>query len=426
MPILRVRGAGEAQKGITMRITRWPLFAALLLMGATPAFAGFGSKGDWEIGGFGGYGMLDSYGTFEPKNDLFYGGRLGYFISRHLSLEATAQFLPTETPGPLPERAFKINSYRGNAVFNFAVDSKFRPFLTAGGGYENTDIEGFDNSSNFAWNAGGGFRVFLNRRFALRADGRINSPRIDILDQTQNNYEAGLGLSVYFGGEEPEEAPIETTPPTNQPPQISCVTDRAEVMPGENVTITATATDPEGGPITYNWSTSAGSVSGAGTTATLSFDGTTAPSTATVMVQATDDHGNTASSECAVRLVEPARPAEAVSCMAGGFSRNASRLTNVDKACLDDVATRLKSDPRAKVVVIGHADTRETSASRVGDQRASAVRDYLVSTGIERSRITTRSSGSDQLMDTGTDATAQARNRRVVVWFVPEGATLPE
>ena len=28
--------------------------------------------------------------------------------------------------------------------------------------------------------------------------------------------------------------------------------------------------------------------------------------------------------------------------MAGGFPRNLARLTNVDKACLDDVATRLR------------------------------------------------------------------------------------
>ena len=118
---------------------------------------------------------------------------------------------------------------------------------------------------------------------------------------------------------------------------------------------------------------------------------------------------------------------QAVSCVAGGFPRNLARLNNVDKACLDDVASRLRSDPRARVIVVGHADSQERFPEVIARRRAEAVRDYLVKErGVDESRITTRSAAATRPLDSGTDASARARNRRVEVWFVPEGATVPE
>jgi len=116
-----------------------------------------------------------------------------------------------------------------------------------------------------------------------------------------------------------------------------------------------------------------------------------------------------------------------VTCTSGGFPRNLARLNNVDKACLDDVASRLRTDPRARVIVVGHADSQERYPDVIARRRAEAVKDYLVKErGIEESRITTRSAGATKPLDTGTDAAARARNRRVDVIFVPEGATVPE
>ena len=162
------------------------------------------------------------------------------------------------------------------------------------------------------------------------------------------------------------------------------------------------------------WTTSAGRVTGTGTSATLDFTGVTAPSSATVTVRATDASGNSATSDCSVRLAQAQVKAEAVSCIAGGFPNNRARLNNVDKACLDDVAQRLSADPRARVIVVGSADATETAG--VGQQRADAVRDYLVNERrIEVARIESR---------VGTGTSAQA-GRQVTVWFVPEGATAP-
>ena len=120
-----------------MRIEKWALVAALVLS-ASPALAANGAKGDWELGGFGGHGWLDDYRTIRPRNDLLYGARLGYFLSPQLSLEVSAQRLPTDTR-TVPSHSMNINSYRGNALFSLVPGSRWQPFLTAGGGYENTD-----------------------------------------------------------------------------------------------------------------------------------------------------------------------------------------------------------------------------------------------------------------------------------------------
>jgi outer membrane beta-barrel protein len=423
-----------------MRMIMLALVAVLLvaagsLVAAGPAFAG-GDKGSLELGIYGGYGWPDDYSIYHPKKHLLYGARLGYFFSEHWDLEASAQRLPTKTEFDalgVENVDVHMDALRLNLLYNFGeADHSFRPFLTVGAGDEKFKAENFGEACHFGWNAGAGFRLFLSPHFNLRADGRYVSTKLDDDEifagdhNSQHNVEAMLGLGLMFGGhrhkEHVEEVHTEQPPPPNQPPTASCAADRAEILPGETVGLHVTASDPENDPLTYEWTATGGHVTGNGTTATLDFTGATPPANATITVHVTDNHGNTVSSDCAVRLLEPVKPAEAVSCIAGGFPVNLSRISNVDKACLDDVASRLGSDPRARVIVIGHSDKRETSRG-VGQRRAEAVRDYLVKErSIDGSRITLR----DAVVDTGADATARAGNRRVEVWFVPEGATEPK
>src|SRR5207247_1313761 len=94
---------------------------------------------------------------------------------------------------------------------------------------------------------------------------------------------------------------------------------------------------------------------------------------------------------------------------------------------LDDVASRLKRDPRSRVIVIGHADSKERYPQVVGRKRAEAVKAYLVKNqGVDEARITVRSAAATKPLDTGTTAAARARNRRVEIIFVPEGAVAPD
>jgi len=413
-----------------MRRTVLSLVAVMIAV-AGPVFASGGQKGDWELGGFGGYTWTDDYRIFHPKDGPMAGARLGYFITSKVNMEVAAQrvFTKTDFDDPLVEnRDVKLDALRLNLLYNFAPGSRFRPFLSAGGGRQKTNIEGYGKSTDWGWNGGAGFRVFLTPKVNFRVDGRASGARVgEPVSEKVRNVEGTAGLSVVFGGRgEAEPVPEAPPPVSNQPPQVSCTTDRSEILPGESVGVSASASDPEGEPLTYSWSTTAGHVTGTGSSATLDFTGATPPASATVTVRVSDSHGNSATSECAVSLVEPVRQAEAVSCLAGGFPRNLSRLTNVDKACLDDMAQRLKADPRARVIVIGHADSHEKSANAMAKKRADAIEDYLEQAGIESSRITTRSAGASKPLDAGSDPLAQARNRRCEVWFVPEGAKEPE
>jgi len=118
---------------------------------------------------------------------------------------------------------------------------------------------------------------------------------------------------------------------------------------------------------------------------------------------------------------------QTVTCTSGGFPRNLARLNNVDKACLDDVATRLRQDPKSRVVIVGHADSQERYPEVIGRTRAEAVKAYLVKErGVDESRVIAKSAGATRPLDTGTSAAARAKNRRVELVFVPEGATPPE
>jgi outer membrane protein OmpA-like peptidoglycan-associated protein len=217
-------------------------------------------------------------------------------------------------------------------------------------------------------------------------------------------------------------------PPANRPPTVSLNCLKDSLLAGESTDCRATAADPDGDNLTYSWSASAGRVTGSGPDARLDTTGLSCGTTITVTVSVSDGRGGTASATDTVRVICPEKPKpEAVTCTSGGFPRNLARLNNVDKACLDDVASRLRQDPRSRVVIVGHADKGERNANVVARRRAEAVKAYLVKErGIEEARVTAREVGATKPLDTGTSAMARAKNRRVDVIFVPEGATVPE
>lgn len=100
------------------------------------------------------------------------------------------------------------------------------------------------------------------------------------------------------------------------------------------------------------------------------------------------------------------------------FEAGSARLTNIAKAILDDVALRMRQEPRATAVVIGYTDNREaTGPNRDLDRRrAQAVRDYLVSRhNVDPSRITIEARGTSDPVGDNATAEGRLRNRRVVI-----------
>ncbi|MGH9828858.1 MAG: OmpA family protein, partial [Blastocatellia bacterium] len=214
-----------------------------------------------------------------------------------------------------------------------------------------------------------------------------------------------------------------TEPPC---PTVTCevTANPTQVMVGEKVTLTANGHGE--GTLSYTWSTSAGTLSSTtGSEVTLDTTGTDGTITVTVNV-ATDkkrcDEGCPGSScnttvtvgQAPVTPVAPVQP-----CGPLYFPFNSARINNEHKACLDEVALKMQQDPRSSVVIDGDRDTKE----RVGISltRANNARDYLVNEkGIDAARITVRNYG-DTCPDPSGDS---ALNRRVVLWFLPDGAKM--
>lgn len=96
------------------------------------------------------------------------------------------------------------------------------------------------------------------------------------------------------------------------------------------------------------------------------------------------------------------------------FELDKSDLTREGRDRLSSNARLLKATSGAKIVVEGHCDERGTSEYNLGlgERRARAVRNYLVSLGVPDSRIETVSYGEEKPFAAGHDESAWKENRR--------------
>lgn len=89
-------------------------------------------------------------------------------------------------------------------------------------------------------------------------------------------------------------------------------------------------------------------------------------------------------------------------------------LTSQALQTLADNARVLKAYPEARIVIEGHCDERGTVEYNLalGDKRAKAAKDYLVSLGVDPAQISTISYGKEQPVDPRHTEEAWAQNRR--------------
>ena len=91
-----------------------------------------------------------------------------------------------------------------------------------------------------------------------------------------------------------------------------------------------------------------------------------------------------------------------------------SNVRPADKGTLDENAKWLQSNQSALLLIEGHTDERGTNEYNLalGERRAKATRDYLVSVGIDAGRITVISYGEERPVCTDKTEACWAKNRR--------------
>lgn len=203
-----------------------------------------------------------------------------------------------------------------------------------------------------------------------------------------------------------------------EPPSVSCTANPSTVQPGGSSTISATGMSPQSRPLTYSYSASAGSVNGAGNSATLSTSGAS-PGTVTVTCNVVDDKGQTATATTNVTVEAPPPPPapspEQVrleqrlalhSVFFPTAQPNAAHpeggLVESQQGILRALATDFKSylafKSDARITLTGHANVRGSVEynQALTQRRVNRVKNFLVEMGVPESAVDTQAVGKEQ------------------------------
>ena len=98
------------------------------------------------------------------------------------------------------------------------------------------------------------------------------------------------------------------------------------------------------------------------------------------------------------------------------FATNKSTLTTASRATLRKQATYLRKNKNLNVTIEGHADERGTREYNLalGERRANAVKDYLMTYGISGKRVSVISYGKEKPVNPASTPLAWSQNRRSV------------
>lgn len=98
------------------------------------------------------------------------------------------------------------------------------------------------------------------------------------------------------------------------------------------------------------------------------------------------------------------------------FAYNSSVVDSEGQSTLDRQAAWLKEYSTVNIVLEGHADERGTREYNIalGERRATAAKNYLVSQGVAASRISTVSFGKERPAIVGNEEVSWSQNRRAV------------
>jgi len=191
--------------------------------------------------------------------------------------------------------------------------------------------------------------------------------------------------------------------------------DPCTVQVGQSATVTATAQDSIGCAVTYRWTAPSGTFANPTNRQTLWTAGQQdgmVPVTVTVTCP-TDN--KTASDTVTIAVTRPAPKVYTFEDVHFDFDRYSLRpeATRV----LDEAVTALREDATLRIQVEGHTCNIGTAEYNLalGDRRANAVKDYLVSRGVTADRLSTVSYGEERPKYDNAREETRRLNRRAAL-----------
>ena len=260
-------------------------------------------------------------------------------------------------------------------------------------------------------------------------------------------------------------APYSMTVNPAPPLTVTISADKTTLKAGETARLTAQASENAySGPLTYTWKTNAGTTQGTGSSVTfvsssVNFDPANVfkpeSRAATITATVTDQRGRTATSDPV--QINVSKDPQAMRLDDLVYGKGSARVNNCAKRILiDELQALMNNNPDVEVLLIGHTDAAEPTKGAKGrvlnldKQRVyNAAAVLTAGTGVcakcDLSRIKVAYAGTEQSSDfrsgfCGTSTRqksderkadeiaaddAAAKNRRVEIWIVPKGVTMP-
>ncbi len=208
-------------------------------------------------------------------------------------------------------------------------------------------------------------------------------------------------------------------------PNLDLTASATSVDAGEKINLSTTGVTGgrNYGAVRYEWTSSAGIISGNGLSATLDTTSVAPGSTIAITVRANSENGNCSaigSTRVSVKTPPPPPPPPPTYNEIGQCSTFKPNIARVDNACKEILQNRvipaLMADPTARLVIDGYRADNERPAN-LDLQRAKNTRDRLadgsLGQAIDVNRISVRPGG------------VSAEGGHVKIYFVPSGAADP-
>jgi peptidoglycan-associated lipoprotein len=183
---------------------------------------------------------------------------------------------------------------------------------------------------------------------------------------------------------------------------------------GRTSTVSADAQDPDGDPLTYLWTAATGTLTSP-TNLQTPWTAPQQPGPVPITVVVNDGRGGQAQDTVTIQVTAPVQREYTFEDVHFDFDRYTLRPDAL--RVLDEAIAAMQANTTLRLTIEGHTCNIGTAEYNLalGERRAQAVRDYLVSRGISADRLTTVSYGEERPRHDNAREETRRLNRRAAM-----------